>query len=137
VIPPPGQRLPRILELLRYAGGSLVMLGFKLALMQLFLLLSGELLAYCLVQIFVFLGSYALHSKLTFRTRFGWRSLRDYLRTMVVFQALDYVVFAVIFTRFAIDATYVILMATGVVFVLRFLFVRRSLRGARPTEPPA
>ena len=121
----------------RLVAAVLGTLGFKLALMQLFLLFSDALLAYGLVQVFVFLGSYALHRKITFRTSFGWRSLRDDLRTMVVFQALDYVVFAVIFTRFTIDSTDVILMATGVVFLLRYLFVRRSLRGARPTELPA
>jgi len=128
----PGRRhLLRALELVRYAGGSLVMLGVKLALMQLFLRFSTELAAYCLVQVFVFLGSYLLHSRLTFGTPLSWASLRAYLRTMVVFQALDYLVFAVIFTRFAIAPSYVILMATGVVFVLRFVFVRRSLL-ARP-----
>ena len=57
----------------------------------------------------------------------------EYLRTMVVFQGLDYLIFAVIFTRFRIDATYVILMATGFVFILRFIFVRRTLRGSCET----
>ena len=117
-------------ELLRYAGGSLLMLACKLGLMQLFVLFSREVVAYGLVQIFVFLGSYTLHSKVTFRTRFGWRSLLEYLRTMVVFQGLDYLIFAVVFTRYQIESTYVILMATGVVFLLRFIFVRRTLQRA-------
>ena len=120
----------RTTELATYGAGSLLMLAFKLGLMRLFLLFSQELLAYCLVQIFVFLGSYVWHSRVTFRIGLSWRRMREYLRTMVVFLGLDYVVFAVIFTRFAIGSTYVIFMATGVVFLLRFVFVRRSLQGA-------
>lgn len=118
----------RSAELLRYGGGSLVMLAVKLAVMQLALLALGEVAAYALVQVFVFLGSYAWHSRMTFGTRFSWASLGRYLRTMVVFQTLDWLVFTVIFTRYGIDSTLVILISTAVVFVLRFLFVRRSLR---------
>jgi hypothetical protein len=119
----------RTVELVKYGAGSLLMLAFKLGLMQLFLLFSRELVAYCLVQIFVFFGSYLWHSKVTFRIGLSWRRMVEYLKTIIVFLGLDYFVFAVIFTRYLIASTYVIFMATGVVFMLRFVFVRRSLQG--------
>ena len=119
----------RLRELARYAAGSGVMLLVKLLLMQAALLAASPVPAYALVQVFVFLGSYALHSKVTFGTPFGWSRLGRYLQTMIVFQALDWLLFAVIFTRWRIDSSLVILLSTAVVFVLRFVFVRRSLRG--------
>ena len=119
----------RFRELARYAAGSGVMLLVKLLLMQAALLVASPVPAYALVQVFVFLGSYVLHSKVTFGTPFGWGSLGRYLQTMIVFQALDWILFTVIFTRWRIDSSLVILVSTAVVFVLRFVFVRRSLRG--------
>ena len=73
--------------------------------------------------------SYALHSKFTFGTPFGRRSLWGFFQAMVFFQALDYLLFVVIFTRFGIESTLVILLCTGIVFLVRFVFVRRTLRG--------
>ena len=70
-----------------------------------------------------------LFRSVTFGTPFGWGSLGRYLQTMIVFQALDWILFTVIFTRWRIDSSLVILVSTAVVFVLRFVFVRRSLRG--------
>ena len=116
-------------EFLRYGGGSLAMLGIKILLMQLWLLALDEVPAYAVVQVFVFLISYLLHSRLTFGTRLGWRSLGRYLQTMVAFLFLDWFLFTILFHRLSIDSTVIILLCTGLVFVLRFLFVRRSLRG--------
>lgn len=115
-------------ELLRYGGGSLLMLAIKIGLMQVALLVLTEVPAYALVQVGVFFISYLLHSRFTFDTKLGWTSLWRYLRTIIVFQILDWGVFTVIFTRYRIDANVVILIGTAVVFVLRFIFVRRSLR---------
>jgi len=115
-------------EFLRYAGGSGVMLLLKLALMQAAVLVLAEVPAYAVVQVAIFFASYAWHCRFTFGARFSGRGMGRYLRTMVVFQTLDWVLFSVIFTRFGINSTLVILASTAVVFVVRFIYVRRSLR---------
>jgi len=117
-------------EILHYGAGSLLMLAAKIGLMQGAIALLSELTAYAVVQVLVFVGSYLLHARITFDVRLSLRGLLTYLRTMIVFQTLDWLVFAVAFTRLGIDSVPAILTATAVVFVIRFLFVRRTLRGA-------
>lgn len=120
--------LARGLEFARFGGTSLIMLAAKLLLMQVALLIAGEIVGYALVQVVLFFASYVLHSRFTFGTPFSWRSLGRFFRTISLFQLLDWLLFTVIFTQLGIDANLVILVCTVVVFVLRYLFVRRSLR---------
>ena len=115
-------------ELVRFGSSSLVMLGVKLGLMQVALLVLTEIPAYAVVQVALFFLSYALHTRFSFGTRFSRRSLWRYFQTIAVFQGLDWLIFTVVFTRYQIHSTYVILMGTAFVFVLRFVFVRRSLK---------
>jgi putative flippase GtrA len=118
-------------EFLRYVAGSGVMLALKLALMQLAVRLLAAVPAYALVQVAIFFASYAWHCRFTFGARFSRAGLGRFLRTMVVFQALDWLLFSVIYTRFGLDSNLVILLSTAVVFVVRFVFVRRSLQADR------
>jgi hypothetical protein len=128
MLPARDRLIAHLLELVRYGGGSLLVLGVKIGLMQLAMLALDELPAYALVQVGVFAVSYLLHSRFTFGTELNWSSAWRYGQTLVVFQLLDWIIFAVIFTRYRIDSTVVILIGTVIVFLLRFVFVRRSLR---------
>ncbi|MEZ4387111.1 MAG: hypothetical protein R3D98_05960 [Candidatus Krumholzibacteriia bacterium] len=114
-------------QFLRYAAGSAVMLGLKLLLMQEAVGWLREVPAYAAVQVAVFFASYAWHSRVTFAARFSRGGLGRYLRTMVGFQALDWLLFSVIFTRLGVESNLAILTSTAVVFVVRFVCVRRSL----------
>lgn len=120
-------------ELVRYGSGSLVMLGVKILLMLGVERFLASLPAYLVVQVILFFGSYALHSKLSFHRATSYSGLWAYFKVIVVFQFLDWLFFAVVFTRFEIDSSYVILMATAFVFLLRFYFVRRSFRANATT----
>ncbi len=115
-------------EVLRFISTSGAMLALKICLMQLFLLVLTELPAYAVVQVWIFAASYLSHSFWTFRQPLGWRAMARFFQTIVVFQTLDYLVFSFLFTRYAINSTVVILLASAVVFVARFFFVRRALK---------
>lgn len=129
----PGGLLP---ELIRFSLGSLIMLGCKILLMMGLQRLLSELPAYFVVQVILFFASYFLHSFLSFRREASYSGMWEYFKIIVGFQFVDWLFFAVIFTRFRIESTYVILMATVFVFLLRFLFVRRSFRRAARRDAP-
>ncbi len=111
---------------LRYAVNCGISLGVKLALVKLLFLAMDEQIAYAVVQIPIFVFSYYLHSKRTFLTPMSVGGMFRYLRVMVVFQIIDYAVFTLAFSKLGIHSMLSVLIATIIVFVVRFLFVRRG-----------
>lgn len=115
-------------QFLRYAVIALTILGLKLALTHAFLFLVSPLLSYALTQVFVSVASYLGHARFTFHRPLRWHGFLTYLRVLVVFQILDYLTFAFFLTALGIRTTGSILVATGVIFLLRFIFVRRNFK---------
>jgi putative flippase GtrA len=123
-------------ELLRFGLTALLMLALKLGLTHLFARGLHPLGAYLLVQAILTLVSYAAHARFTFRQARSWATFLRYARVIVLFQALDYLIFAVLLAGFAWNTTGSILAATVVIFLLRFFAVRRSFRTLRDEPAP-
>ena len=111
---------------LRYAINCGISLLFKIALFELALFAVREEIAYGLIQIFVFLFSYLLHSKSSFQTNLSLKNIWEYFKVVVIFQILDYLIFVIVFAHFGISSHLSILITTAILFFLRFLMVRRA-----------
>lgn len=122
-----------LFELARFGLTAVVMLGLKLGLTHGLLPWLHPLAAYLIVQVILTGISYALHARFTFRQQHSLRSFSRYARVIVLFQILDYLLFAVLLEWLQWDTTFSILSATVVIFLVRFLAVRRSFR-ASPTD---
>jgi len=124
-----GKKFPTsgvIRQVFRYVLNCGVSLGVKVLLSHLFFLFMSEQIAYAVVQIPLFLFSYFLHATRTFKTELSWVGMFAYLRVVFVFQLLDYGVFTLAFSKFEIQSTVSVLIATLVIFIVRFYFVRRG-----------
>lgn len=115
-----------LIQVVRYGVNCGVSLGVKLVLVQLLFFVMDEQIAYAVVQVPQFLFSYYLHSKQTFRTPMSYTGMGRYLRVVVVFQILDYLVFTLAFSQLGIHSMISVIIATVVIFVVRFFFVRRG-----------
>lgn len=82
------------------------------------------LVAYSLVHVAVFFLSYFLHVGFTFKQKHTLKSLKIYFKTVLGFKLLDYFVFAVVFTGFEVSSKFAIVLATGILFLLRFGVLR-------------
>lgn len=114
-------------------GVAAVALSFKLLCQWGFERLGFDaLVAYSLVHIAVFFLSYFLHVGFTFKQKHSWHSLKVYFKTVLGFKVLDYFVFAVVFTSFEVSSKLAIVLATGILFLLRFSVLRLRFS---PSEP--
>ena len=113
-------------QVFRYGLNCGLSLGVKVLLSHLFFLFLSEQVAYAVVQVPLFLFSYFLHATRTFKTGLSWGGMFSFLRVVIVFQLLDYGVFTLAFSKFHIQSTLSVLIATLVIFVVRFYFVRRG-----------
>ncbi len=111
----------------RYSMSCLLSLGIKLILFELLSYQWGEQLAYGLVQIPVFFSSYYLHSANSFQTPMNWRSVWNYLKVGILFQALDVLVFSIAFQYFNIHDQVSVFLATSLMFVVRYFWIKRAL----------
>ena len=122
-----------IVPLVRYALGSVSVLGLKLIITWLLLNAATLLLAYLFVHIAVFFISYAIHARWSFRVPFSLFGVRDYFKTVIAFKIVDYLLFSVFFKLFNIEALWCVVLATLAVALVRFVFVKQALS---PNEVP-
>ena len=115
-------------QLLRYACSCGLVLATKLALTWLLIQWLLPLLAYLLVHVVTFFVSYSLHSRFSFQAAYSWNKLRQYGTTVIAFKIIDYLLFAVLFTYWEIEALWAVLVASLMVMLLRFLVVRQVLQ---------
>jgi putative flippase GtrA len=116
---------------LRYAINCGISLLFKIALFELTLLIVREEIAYGTIQILVFFFSYLLHSKSSFKAKLSLKAMWEYFKVLVIFQILDYLIFVIVFAYFGISSHLSILIATLILFFLRFLMMRRAFRTSK------
>lgn len=119
-------------QLLRYVLSCGSVLALKVILTSLLIRWTSPMLAYVLVHVVTFFVSYALHTRLTFNVAFSWVKLRQYFAAVIGFKLLDYLLFAVLFAAFQIDAVLAVLLASLLIFATRFVVVRRILVKAAP-----
>lgn len=118
----------QMLEFLRYGTNSVVVLCFKLLLVWLLTLWLNAYWAYFWTHICVFLFSYTIHSKYSFRSEMTLSSLKRYFLAVIAIKIFDYLIFAVAFTYFQITALASVIVATLVIAVMRFFLARSALR---------
>jgi len=125
---------PLVKELARYGFSCGLVLALKLGVMALCLQVMSPLPGYVVVHVVTFLGSYLVHTTISFAgAERSWRSMGRYLQSVLAFKLLDYLVFSVVLVAFDVQAMLSVVIASMAILLLRFLVVRRVLRGGGRT----
>ena len=110
-----------------YAFNCGIVLATKLLATAALVRLTGAQLAYGLVHVGIAVGAYVLHARGSFNVALSWSSFFAYLRAVLGFKVLDYLVFTVAFGFFEVHALVSVTLATFVIFSLRYSVVRHAL----------
>ena len=121
-------RSKSLVEMMRYATNCGFVLATKLLLTWLFVFWLNPSLAYLVVHVIIFFVSYTLHSKVTFKTKVSWSSLRAYFGAVIGFKCLDYLIFSVLLAALNMTAGFCVLAASICVMFVRFVVVRKVLK---------
>lgn len=125
-------------EFVRFALNAGVVLGLKVVGVALLTPYLHASIAYALIHVFTVLASYLLHLYVSFRGQKATLSdFFQFLKAVIGIKIADYVVFNVLFTFFEIKAMSAVVLATAGIFFLRFVTIRRALKGRKRGAEPA
>ena len=102
----------QISELARYTLNSLLLLGFKLSAMWLATKRIDPFLAYALVHAVVVVAAYVLHARASFAAQLSLNGFKAFVKTVIIFKALDYAVFSIAFACLSFDVPWAITFST-------------------------
>jgi len=117
-------------KLFKYGLNSGVILGIKLSLMWILIGFLQEELAYLVVHLIIFFTAYLIHARFSFAVRVTRQNLGSYFRAVIYIKIIDYLIFAVAFRLLQIDAMISVIIATAIIFLIRFVLVKRSFERA-------
>jgi len=118
-------------EFARFAANAGVVLAVKLLGLALLTPYIHASIAYALIHVVTVLLSYVLHAFVSFKGTASVRDFFQFLKAVLAVKLADYVVFNVLFAYLEIKALSSVVLATAVIFVVRFLTIRRALGGKR------
>src|SRR5687768_8122767 len=121
-------------EFARFVANAGVVLAVKLAGVALLTPYMHAAVAYALIHVVTVLLSYVLHAFISFKGTASFRDFWQFLKAVLAVKIADYVVFNVLFTYFEIRALSSVVLATAVIFVVRFITIRRALGGGRAAK---
>jgi len=118
------------MKLFKYGLNSGVILAIKLCLMWILLGFLKEELAYFVVHLVIFFTAYLIHAKFSFAVQLTKQNLGSYFRAVIYIKLIDYLIFAVAFRFLQLDAMISVVIATAIIFLIRFVLVKRSFERA-------
>lgn len=113
--------------LLKYGLSCSFVLISKIALTACFMTFLTGSFAYLLTHVLTFFISYETHTRFSFTVEKSELSLLKYFRTVIFFKVLDFLTFSVVFEHLKINAPISIIIASGLIFIIRFVFVKKAL----------
>lgn len=122
------EKLTRLMpQLLRFGCVTSLVLGCKLGIVWLLERVVNPYVSYLITHVVIFLVSYFLHSKLTFKAELSWRRMGEYLKAVIGIKVLDYLIFTVALATLEIDSLVAVFTATVLITMMRFAFARKAL----------
>ena len=120
--------------LIRFGLSSLGTLVVKVLITGLFSHGINEYLSYFLTHCIILFWSYNSHLRFTFKAAHSMSRFWAYTRAVFFIKVLDFILFGLFFTVSTDQLTLSVLLASGIVSVIRFFSVRKALTDIA-TEP--
>lgn len=119
----------------RFTAVSLSLLLVKIGLTEFLSQYMSGYWAYAIVHIVIFISSFLLHGNLTFKGQAGWKQFAAFTRAVMGIKVVDYLLFSVLYGKAFKGAGWSALLASVIIFVVRFFAVRSVFH--RSSEPAA